>query len=217
MLDEHDGDPEPTAAARALYRRHRLDLLPGGRAEHWSPELPPLRAALAELSGADPASGADDGIITVQGSVLDTRTAVLGPRPVPMTSAAATGVPSVLSTPRGTARAPGYDPAGAAKTLARMLPTAHGTVALGSDVVAAQQRLITLITKVAELPALPPPDPSDRYTMRALTVNWLRPKSPHTERGYLRELRDWLTWCENNSMGPPCRLTAPTSTRGRTR
>ncbi|MGA6161112.1 tyrosine-type recombinase/integrase [Amycolatopsis magusensis] len=94
------------------------------------------------------------------------------------------------------------DAQAAARILARQAPANRVATAVGAEVLAAERRRGRLIRTVAELPALPPPDPRDRYTPRALTVTWLSGKSPHTQRGYLRELDDWLHWCEANQLDP---------------
>ena len=53
------------------------------------------------------------------------------------------------------------------------------------------------------LPALPPADPTDRYTIRYLTVLWLEAdKTPHTRRAYYADLAAWLTWCSRSGLDP---------------
>lgn len=56
---------------------------------------------------------------------------------------------------------------------------------------------------VAQLPALPPADPADRYHVRNLTVLWLEAdKSEHTRRAYYADLAAWLTWCARTGLDP---------------
>ncbi|MGC7096376.1 tyrosine-type recombinase/integrase [Amycolatopsis lurida] len=93
------------------------------------------------------------------------------------------------------------EPTAAARILARQAPSQRAAV-VGEELLEAERQRGRLIRAIAELPALPPPDPRDRYTPRALTVTWLSGKSPHTQRGYLRELTDWLHWCEANQLDP---------------
>jgi integrase/recombinase XerD len=94
------------------------------------------------------------------------------------------------------------DEAAAARVLVRLTSPVLGDVAVSPALVQRERQRIDLITAVAALPGLPPPDPADRYTARAVTVTWLERKSPHTQRGYLRELHDWLAWCERNRLDP---------------
>ncbi|MGK5559462.1 hypothetical protein ACSNOI_48530, partial [Actinomadura kijaniata] len=56
---------------------------------------------------------------------------------------------------------------------------------------------------MALLPALPPPDPTNRYGLRQLTVLWLeRLESHHTRRAYWRALVAWLTYCQRTALDP---------------
>ncbi|WP_067474841.1 tyrosine-type recombinase/integrase [Actinomadura hibisca] len=67
---------------------------------------------------------------------------------------------------------------------------------------AAQLRQM-LIEAVTALPALPPPDPTDRYAPRHLTVLWLEKlNSHHTRRAYWRALTSWLTFCHRTALDP---------------
>jgi integrase/recombinase XerD len=63
-----------------------------------------------------------------------------------------------------------------------------------------------LLGRLAEsvdlLPALPPPDPDDRYHARTLTVVWLAGLSRTSRRGYFQALAAWLGWCENHQLDP---------------
>src|SRR5690606_21986409 len=52
------------------------------------------------------------------------------------------------------------------------------------------------------LPALPPPDPDDRYHVRNLTVLWLLRLSETSRRGYYQALADWLSWCQRHGVDP---------------
>ena len=52
------------------------------------------------------------------------------------------------------------------------------------------------------LPALPPPDPDDRYHVRNLTVLWLLRLSETSRRGYYQALADWLAWCQRHQVDP---------------
>lgn len=53
------------------------------------------------------------------------------------------------------------------------------------------------------LPALPPADPADRYSIRHVTVLWLRAdKSEHTQRAYYADLAAWLGWCQRTGLDP---------------
>ncbi|MCE7003978.1 tyrosine-type recombinase/integrase [Kibdelosporangium philippinense] len=60
-----------------------------------------------------------------------------------------------------------------------------------------------LADAVETLPALPPADPNDRYTIRALTVLWLEAdKTEHTRRAYFADLAAWLEWCRRTGLDP---------------
>lgn len=60
-----------------------------------------------------------------------------------------------------------------------------------------------LVQAVDILPALPEADPTDRYTIRRLTVLWLEAdKTPHTRRAYYADLAAWLSWCERTGLDP---------------
>lgn len=60
-----------------------------------------------------------------------------------------------------------------------------------------------LVEAVATLPALPPPDPADRYAVRGLTVLWLEAdKTEHTRRAYFADLAAWLSWCARTGLDP---------------
>jgi integrase/recombinase XerD len=60
-----------------------------------------------------------------------------------------------------------------------------------------------LAEAVELLPALPPPDPDDRYGIRALTVLWLEAdKTEHTRRAYFADVAAWLDWCERTGLDP---------------
>jgi integrase/recombinase XerD len=52
------------------------------------------------------------------------------------------------------------------------------------------------------LPALPPPDPDDRYHSRTLTAIWLGGLSGTSRRGYYQTLAAWLSWCEAHQLDP---------------
>jgi site-specific recombinase XerD len=68
---------------------------------------------------------------------------------------------------------------------------------------------------VAALPALPSADPLDRYSVRRLTAAWLaEAESPHTRRGYFRDLSAFLTWCQRQRLDP---LTARATDLGQYR
>jgi integrase/recombinase XerD len=68
---------------------------------------------------------------------------------------------------------------------------------------------------VAALPALPPPDPADRYSIRRLTTGWLAEvDSEHTRRGYFRDLAAFLGWCQRQDLDP---LTARATDLGQYR
>ncbi|WP_116050503.1 tyrosine-type recombinase/integrase [Amycolatopsis palatopharyngis] len=77
--------------------------------------------------------------------------------------------------------------------------------ARGADVdarAAAELLRLDISSAVQLLPALPPPDRSDRYHPRALTVLWLVDAAANTRRGYFRDLADWLAHCERNDLDP---------------
>jgi integrase/recombinase XerD len=60
-----------------------------------------------------------------------------------------------------------------------------------------------LAEAVAQLPALPPPDPLDRYAIRHVTMLWLEAdKTPHTRRAYYADLANWLSWCDRTGLDP---------------
>lgn len=60
-----------------------------------------------------------------------------------------------------------------------------------------------IVEAVGLLPAVPPADPADRYSVRHLTVLWLEAdKSLHTRRAYFADLADWLTWCGRTELDP---------------
>ncbi|MGH3940681.1 MAG: tyrosine-type recombinase/integrase [Pseudonocardiaceae bacterium] len=60
-----------------------------------------------------------------------------------------------------------------------------------------------LTAAVALLPALPPPDPADRYHIQNLTALWLEAdKSEHTRRAYYTDLAAWLGWCTRTGLDP---------------
>jgi integrase len=63
-----------------------------------------------------------------------------------------------------------------------------------------------LVRRVAEsvdlLPALPPPDPSDRYHVRTLTALWLVGLGETSRRGYYLVLAGWLSWCAGHGVDP---------------
>jgi site-specific recombinase XerD len=69
---------------------------------------------------------------------------------------------------------------------------------------AAYQLMREIAASVDLLPALPPPDPSDRYHLRSLSVLWLLGLSATSRRGYFQTLADWLAWCERHHLDP-CR------------
>lgn len=60
-----------------------------------------------------------------------------------------------------------------------------------------------LAAAVELLPALPAPDPQDRYAVRHLTVLWLASdKTEHTRRAYFADLAAWLSWCTRTGLDP---------------
>lgn len=60
-----------------------------------------------------------------------------------------------------------------------------------------------LATAVELLPALPPPDPTDRYAIRHVTMLWLATdKTEHTRRAYFADLTAWLSWCDRTGLDP---------------
>jgi integrase len=67
--------------------------------------------------------------------------------------------------------------------------------------VAAYQLMRDIAEAVDLLPALPPPDPSDRYHSRSLTVLWLLGLSETSRRSYYETLGDWLSWCDRHGLG----------------
>jgi len=72
---------------------------------------------------------------------------------------------------------------------------------LEADPASALRRAIA--ESVALLPGLPQPDPSDRYSLHALTVLWLEAdKTPHTRRAYFADVASWLDWCRRTTVDP---------------
>lgn len=68
---------------------------------------------------------------------------------------------------------------------------------------AADQLMREIAESVALLPALPPPDPKDRYHPRNLTTLWLMGiSSDRNRKGYFRDLGSWLTWCDQHNVDP---------------
>ncbi|MEW9530572.1 tyrosine-type recombinase/integrase [Microbispora sp. NPDC049125] len=66
-----------------------------------------------------------------------------------------------------------------------------------------EERRALLAQGVAALPALPPVDFEDRYSVHRLTAIWLESrKSPATAAEYYRDLRMWLTWCSEHRLDP---------------
>jgi site-specific recombinase XerD len=59
-----------------------------------------------------------------------------------------------------------------------------------------------LASAVDLLPALPPPDPDDRYHVRNLTVLWLRQLGETSRRSYYQALAGWLGWCARHQVDP---------------
>lgn len=60
-----------------------------------------------------------------------------------------------------------------------------------------------LAAAVELLPALPAPDPGDRYAIRHVTVLWLATdKTEHTRRAYYADLAAWLSWCARTGLDP---------------
>lgn len=60
-----------------------------------------------------------------------------------------------------------------------------------------------LTAAVELLPALPLPDPADRYAIRHVTVLWLAAdKTEHTRRAYFADLAAWLSWCDRTDLDP---------------
>lgn len=60
-----------------------------------------------------------------------------------------------------------------------------------------------LATAVELLPALPDPDPQDRYAIRHVTALWLAAdKTEHTRRAYYADLAAWLSWCDRTGLDP---------------
>lgn len=55
---------------------------------------------------------------------------------------------------------------------------------------------------VAQLPALPPVDPADRYGARPVTVAWLASSPPNTRRAYFSDLARWLGFCDSAGLDP---------------
>lgn len=63
--------------------------------------------------------------------------------------------------------------------------------------------LLRLIGEAVDLlPALPPPDPDDRYHARSLTSVWLAGLSQTSRRGYYQALGSWLAWCAERGVDP---------------
>lgn len=61
----------------------------------------------------------------------------------------------------------------------------------------------SLAEAVDLLPALPPADPADRYSVRHVTVLWLSVDySEHTRRAYYADLAAWLSWCHRTGLDP---------------
>lgn len=68
---------------------------------------------------------------------------------------------------------------------------------------AADQLMREIAESVALLPALPPPDPDDRYHARNLTTLWLMGVgSDRNRKGYFRDLGSWLSWCDQHNVDP---------------
>lgn len=60
-----------------------------------------------------------------------------------------------------------------------------------------------LANAVELLPSLPPPDITDRYSIRHVTVLWLAAdKTEHTRRAYYADLAAWLAWCSRTGLDP---------------
>ena len=60
-----------------------------------------------------------------------------------------------------------------------------------------------LAAAVELLPALPRPDPTDRYAIRHVTMLWLAAdKTEHTRRAYFADLAAWLSWCDRTGLDP---------------
>src|SRR5699024_6208050 len=60
-----------------------------------------------------------------------------------------------------------------------------------------------LTAAVELLPALPSPNPEDRYAIRHVTVLWLATdKTEHTRRAYYADLAAWLAWCDRTGLDP---------------
>ncbi|WP_410570557.1 tyrosine-type recombinase/integrase [Amycolatopsis sp. cmx-4-61] len=78
-----------------------------------------------------------------------------------------------------------------------------GTVIeVSADAEVAAYQLLREIAEAVELyPALPPPDPSDRYHLRNLTALWLVGLSETSRSSYYETLGDWLSWCDRHGLG----------------
>jgi integrase/recombinase XerD len=84
-----------------------------------------------------------------------------------------------------------------------LVPVVQAGDEVASDVQEATRQLMRQIAESVDLlPALPPPDPSDRYHLRSLTVLWLLTKSDTSRAGYFQTLADWLAWCEQHKLDP---------------
>lgn len=60
-----------------------------------------------------------------------------------------------------------------------------------------------IVHAVEQLPALPSPEPGQRYHVQGLTALWLEAdKSEHTRRAYYRDLAEWLSWCDRTALDP---------------
>ncbi|MGI8331720.1 tyrosine-type recombinase/integrase [Actinomadura scrupuli] len=60
-----------------------------------------------------------------------------------------------------------------------------------------------VVSAVLRLPALPAPDPGDRYGLAKLTASWLLAKnSHHTRRAYFGDLASWLAYCARTGLDP---------------